>query len=70
MYVSYFLDIASGASVVLLSATLFVATYAVTSLLRVLPHRHRETASQNAIRPDAPRDLVTRGEPFSPPRTT
>jgi manganese/iron transport system permease protein/iron/zinc/copper transport system permease protein len=40
MFLSYEYDIASGAAIVLLSAAVFAAVYAGTSLKRVLSHRH------------------------------
>ncbi|MBA2755003.1 MAG: metal ABC transporter permease [Chloroflexia bacterium] len=39
MYASYFFDVASGAAIVLLATALFILAYAVTGLLRLLPHR-------------------------------
>ncbi|MDQ3513245.1 MAG: metal ABC transporter permease, partial [Chloroflexota bacterium] len=63
MYASYFFDIASGAAIVLLATALFILAYAVTGLLRLLPHRHPAPALAGIGQSGTPmRPLVPSGD--------
>jgi hypothetical protein len=60
MFLSYQYDIASGAAIVLLSAAVFAAVYAATTLKRAIAVRRQVVPAPEPRTPRAPRPELAR----------